>query len=521
MIKNDLDVVQKYLTNDSTETCLPAFQLHSIQTKGTTAQISLPLEATALLETRSDGNKNRITSGFEISKKTSNGYLELQNLDQFSSVSTVGNKVSIHFEQLEPGTEYLVNMVHYANYQQFKFVTQCSCNVNGMDVTGRPIRLSVQQNEGYVMFEFIDNSQCDSAYAFSRESALEEFARNIGTATSFAPNFFVTSADTCDSAKISPGLSSADDLKLSRLEVGAIFAYCVRATNTQQYMDSPYDASEGSIALKASDNTCASHTIHWESSVSGLITTEPNAGSLAIEEVKVTWQLLSDEFEDLVCDGCSGETETTAGGSFEFQFNVVHPYLNGMNDAEVPVKLFFTKTTNGIQSIEHIFLCNEGQDICDPDEGFIFYLKHLHFKTPLHIYDDTSIPFSGRIIVYNTAFEGSTGCPISKANVCIQHLNALKILEDLICRESDANGYYEAPVIIGSIVHNIVIHSYNHKFERTFENKIEYSQGLKISAGGFYTQNDFMDMDKTKLSVEGMSLDHSNSIFYVSTPIYY
>ena len=137
-------------------------------------------------------------------------------------------------------------------------------------------------------------------------------------------------------------------------------------------------------------------------------------------------------------------------------------------------------------------------------------MKHLHFKTPLHVYDDTSVPFSGRIIVYNT------GCPIRKANVCIQHLNTLHILEDLICRESDVNGYYEAPVIIGSTVHNIIIHSYNHKFDRTSENKIDYSQGLQISAGGFYTQNDFMDMDKTKLSVEGMSLDQSNSVCNVT-----
>ena len=136
MIKNDLDVVQKYLTDNPSETCLPAFQLHAITTTGTSAQISLPLNATQLLQFHTDGNKNRISSGFEVSKKTRIGYQELQNLDQFSSVSTVGNKIFIDLEQLEPGTEYLVNMVHYTDYQQFKFVTQCSCNVNGMDVDG-------------------------------------------------------------------------------------------------------------------------------------------------------------------------------------------------------------------------------------------------------------------------------------------------------------------------------------------------------------------------------------------------
>jgi len=196
----------------------------------------------------------------------------MENLEEFVSVSTVsGEKRIISMINLEPGTEYLVDMVHYSNYQHFKFVTQCSCIDNGMDVTGRPTDLSVQQKDGYVMFNFIDNSHCSSAYSFSRESALEEFSTSIVPAASFAPDFFATSGDICNQAEISPALASADNMKVSRLEVGTPYAYCVRATNTPQYMDSPYDATEGSISLTSSDKTCALHTIHWESSVSGLI----------------------------------------------------------------------------------------------------------------------------------------------------------------------------------------------------------------------------------------------------------
>jgi hypothetical protein len=507
MIMNILHVVQKYLTDDPTESCIPAYQVHSIETGGTTATIDVLTANVLRLVTSNDQSLNRISSGFKISEKTRTGYRKLESLDSIVSVSTVGDKTRIHLINLEPGTEYLVDMVHFSNYQDFKFVTQCSCTENGSDVTGRPIDLLVQQQDGYVLFEFTDNSRCDGAYAFTRESALEEFSRSLGTATSFAPNFFITSGDTCDQSQISPGLTSADDLKVSRLGVGATFAYCVRATNTLQYMDSPYDATEGSIALTSSDDTCASHTIHWEASVSGLITTEPDAGSLPIKEVQISYQLISDEYEDLICDGCAGETTTNAGGSFEIELNVIHPYLKDRNNDIIPVKLFFSKTTPRTNDpISHKFLCNEGQDVCDPDNGYLFYVEHLHFNAPLHVYDDTSVTFNGKVIIDGTRFDGNTGCPLQKAKVCVQHRTTLnELMRDLICVQTDSNGFYAAPIIIGSTIHNVHIDYHGHVFERASENQIDYGQGLEISAGGFYANNDFRDMSKAKVTVQGKS----------------
>jgi len=506
MIKNASNTLQKYLTNDPSESCVPSLQIEAITVTTSTATIRVDLLSTLELVTTPSGNTNTITSGIAVSKRTRNGYEELFDLENFVSVEISASYKTISLKHLEPGTQYVVILAHYKDSTKFKFVTQCSCNPNGLDVTGRPTDLLISQEKGFVMFDFIDNSHCDGAYSFVREDSLEEFNRDSGSSASFAPDFFVSSANTCGSMHIIPGRESSDDLKMSKPQVGAKFAYCVRATNSLHYMDSPYDATEGSLSLLSSDSTCASHIIHWEASVSGLITTEPNAGSLPIENALVSYQLLSDEFEDLICDGCSGNLNTTFGGSFKIDFLVDHPYLKNKNSEEIPVRLYFSKQTIGMATIDHIFLCNDGQDACDTEKGFIFYLMHLNFNAPLHIYDDTSVPFSGKIAVKNTVYAGGTGCPIMGADVCLMHQTTQNgLMEALVCVITNSNGIYNAPVIIGSVVDHVEITYETHEFEQAHENQNDYSIGLHITADGFYNGHDFMDTTTSEMYVEGKS----------------
>ena len=70
-----------------------------------------------------------------------------------------------------------------------------------------------------------------------------------------------------------PGIAASDDLSLSKLPVGDTFSYCVRAIKEGHNMASPDDGSIDTPVLLSSDSTCASHTIGWESSLTGHVTT--------------------------------------------------------------------------------------------------------------------------------------------------------------------------------------------------------------------------------------------------------
>lgn len=385
----------------------------------------------------------------------------------------------------------------------FPIVPSCSCDaLTNPDKTGRPKDLVILQEQGHVMFNFIDNSRCETAFSFTRFSGLPEFTDDSVVSLSFANDYVATSPQPCG-ATVSPGTISSDDLKTSRLLVGDSYSYCVRSINLDGYMDLAVSDEEERVRM-SSTGLCKSHTISWEASIDGRVTTEPNAGSIPIKQVEVTWQIFSvDGIERLNCNSCTGTTSTDEGGRFGIVFNVNHLSLKGTNSADIPVKIKFSKTTTSRDgAIDHIFLCNEGQEVCNADEGLIVYLKHLHFETPVHIYDDTSVPFIGKLIIHGTKFPGADGCPIEGAAVCLQHKVTFGILEDLVCVNSDSNGDYIAPVILGSVINGVKITYHSHTFKRTFENKWNYIKGVRISEGGFYAKNDFMDMSKARMKVQ-------------------
>ena len=120
-------------------------------------------------------------------------------------------------------------------------VKSCSCKTEAMEVkmrlerTGRPLNLIITQDEGYVTFDFTDNSQCENAYAFTRVDNQHEFLSNIDpVAVSFTNDYDFVALDACGTA-VSPGRDASDDLSASKLTIGRIFSYCVRAVQVSIY----------------------------------------------------------------------------------------------------------------------------------------------------------------------------------------------------------------------------------------------------------------------------------------------
>lgn len=263
-------------------------------------------------------------------------------------------------------------------------------------------------------------------------------------------------------------------------------------------MDVPFSRLLQTRTISSSLSICDVHTILFEASIAGLVTTDPYAGNLPIANVTVHWEILgSDALMPLRCSGCSGSVDTMEGGSFRIHIKADAKELFEKNDHDIPIRLRFSKTTiSGGQAIPHVFLCNEGRQICDFQEGYIEYVKHLLFDKPVHIFDDTSIPFSGKVIV------DGTDCPIHNATVCATN----EIDADLACAATDANGNYEVAVIIGSIVHGVSISYHSHVFEPTADNSYNYASGIRMEVGKLYNGNDFRDISKAEISVEGRFL---------------
>ena len=63
-----------------------------------------------------------------------------------------------------------------------------------------------------------------------------EFIDDSKHATSFAPDFLFQAPKQCNSI-ITPETEASDDLTISRLLVGQVYSYCVRAIKEANYMD--------------------------------------------------------------------------------------------------------------------------------------------------------------------------------------------------------------------------------------------------------------------------------------------
>ena len=162
-----------------------------------------------------------------------------------STITDTSNPTVV-LKNLEPGYRYVVgykaynkdNQEVYTNVRKMEgvAVTHCGCsdadyarlteNVAVLEtgnaessatLTGTPRSFVVKQDEGYVTFDFVDDSRCEDAFAFSRDGG------------SFVPDYRYLAAEECSDKVISPGVAAADDLRKSKLTVFKQYMYCVRA----------------------------------------------------------------------------------------------------------------------------------------------------------------------------------------------------------------------------------------------------------------------------------------------------
>ena len=209
----------------------------------------------------------------------------------------------------------------------------------------------------------------------------------------------------------------------------------------------------------------------------------------------VTWFLLDEDQNELSCSGCRGSSTTDKGGVFQLKIKASHSSLDGKRD--FPAKIFYSKTSPASPDpISHEFLCKGGGSPCDTKHGDIHFLRNLQFEKELHIYDDTSIPFSGKVTIADT-----NGCALPRVTVCAMHNDTSGQFDELVCVETDVNGIYDLPVVAGSTVHAIDLSYHTHDFENI--SGIDYSTGLLIMPETApYFDNDFQDVSKAELRVE-------------------
>ena len=252
--------------------------------------------------------------------------------------------------------------------------------------------------------------------------------------------------------------------------------------------------------LTSSLATCAPHVICFEASITGLITSKPHAGTLPIENVVVVYRLLDENENVIGCDDCSGSLQSDNGGSFKIDIKVDHPSFKGKNDKSFPLKLFFSKTTKGPsggESIVHKFLCNEGEDSCNVnDGGHIIYLRHLEFNKEVNVYDDTSVPFSGKVTVKDT----DNLCGVSGVGVELVQNAGEEDENEVGFAETDQNGEFTAVVPIGSRIDRIELNMDEHTFVPSPHSR--FQTGIEIEGNGYYGDMDFVDITTTTLEVE-------------------
>ena len=241
-----------------------------------------------------------------------------------------------------------------------------------------------------------------------------------------------------------------------------------------------------------------------------------------MEEVTVNWQLLDEEGNTAK----QGSTITDNGGAFEIEINEI---LDFKNDKRYPLKIEFSKlTVSGNSTVPHKFLCNQETKPCtaDQDDPFsdagLLYLRHLDFDVPYHAIDDTTVPFTGKIMVADTGGPTSgAGCPIAGAEVCLRDVKAGRSGASTMsnCVETDSTGQYQLSAVIGTRVrpevkylnHTFVsYHTGIHVNKSLFfltkcmlqEPVKSYEDGIFVSAGRRYFGYDFFDTQTTNLDVD-------------------
>ncbi|CAB9518222.1 Cupin superfamily protein [Seminavis robusta] len=369
--------------------------------------------------------------------------------------STVQNVVALDptkdiykttFNGLRPGTKYQYTISDDADHSDIFFdgVNQmtyccCDCEVSTQhdDTTGRPIDIRVHQVLGVVTFEFVDNSRCSEAYAFTRtEVGAGEFVKaDASLKQTFTPNFANFAKEKCTKSPVKPGTNAADDLKFSRLQVSEPYRYCIRAVAERYAAD----------ATHSSDDACKIHFVRWQASIKGRIVTDQ--GKVPVEDVKVNWQLMNLQQTVVLHEGTA---TTKKPGKFKMEFDVddsINKFLN--RDTAFPIRITFDKKTElaGSDPIVHEFVCEDGTVDCSGEDGIVVYLKHLEFDEPFEARDKTSVPIKGRVSIMEYG-----GCPLIGADVCVAQKRPNFPDVQGACVKTDGAGNFNLPATIGTTV---------------------------------------------------------------------
>ncbi|CAB9504895.1 Cupin superfamily protein [Seminavis robusta] len=397
------------------------------------------------------------------------------------------------FNGLRPGSKYQYTISDDAGEVFFDGAHQvtyccCDCEVSTQhdDTTGRPIDISVNQTLGVVTFEFVDNSRCSEAYAFTRtEVGNGEFVKaDAKLRQTFTPNFVNFAKEKCTKSPVKPGTNAADDLKFSRLQVSEPYRYCIRAVAERYAADSPH----------SSDDACKIHFVRWQASIKGRIVTDQ--GKVPVEDVKINWQLMNMQQTVVIHEGTA---TTKKPGKFKMEFDVddsINRFLN--RDNAFPIRITFDKKTElaGSDPIFHEFVCEDGTVDCSGEDGVVIYLKHLEFNEPFEARDKTSVPIKGRVSIMEY-----DGCPLIGADVCVAQKRPNFPEVQGACVKTDRAGNFNLPATIGTTV-GVKVAYFEHKIVRAPGNVLDYTKGMFIDPKRRYVGNDFVDIQKAALFVE-------------------
>jgi len=227
-------------------------------------------------------NKNVMLSLYQVAEGAADLLVPVQQHAKIDATFTSFSDLqTFTFDGLNPGSRYKLTLTYNDDSLEKTsdfVITKCFCSIldgddQTTDDTGRPDNAIVRQQEGFVMFTFLDNSRCEDAYSFSR---VDPNASSFEPAV-FTPDYYYFSAQECAREPYSPGFQAADDLRFSRLTVGKTYNYQIRASARQPWRSSSY--------------TTVSHTVQWQASIDGQVTLKPEAGGIPVEEVTVDYRL--------------------------------------------------------------------------------------------------------------------------------------------------------------------------------------------------------------------------------------
>ena len=248
------------VTNGIVSRCQCDLYHRNVETRTTTAYPGAPCDI--IYEVETDIGYSEITMTIQnpthfpkvdyylIKAHRTGSATEMLPVNPVHNTRLTGGAAAVFLSNLDPGRRYTVEFEGYDTsgsevYTNIRkmvgiAVTHCGCSdtdyakrTNGEQIldsgnaensttfTGTPRDFSVYQEQGYVLFEFVDDSRCEEAFAFTRDS------------DSFVPNYIYASVDPCSKATIKPGLAAADNLQKSRLQVFQNYTYCVSAVGRE------------------------------------------------------------------------------------------------------------------------------------------------------------------------------------------------------------------------------------------------------------------------------------------------